>query len=39
LKDDFIPKVVAPLRELAGETLDAEAVLFGLILPEASAIA
>ena len=33
LKDDFIPKVVAPLRELAGETLDAEAVLFGLILP------
>ena len=33
LKNDFVPKVVAPLRELAGETLDAEAVLFGLILP------
>jgi|RhiMethySRZTD1v2_1073278.scaffolds.fasta_scaffold100508_2 NTE family protein len=33
LKDDFIPKVVTPLRELAGETLDAEAVLLGLILP------
>ena len=33
LKNDFVPKVVAPLRELAGETLDAEAVLLGLITP------
>ena len=33
LRNDFVPKVVTPLRELAGETLDAEAVLLGLILP------
>ena len=30
LRDDFVPKVVAPLRELAGETIDAEAECPGL---------
>jgi NTE family protein len=33
LNNDFVPKVVAPLRELADETLDVEAVLVGLFLP------
>ena len=33
LNDDFVPKVVAPLRELAGETIDAEAIVLGLLLP------
>jgi NTE family protein len=33
LKSDFVPKVVAPLRELASETIDAEAIIFGLVLP------
>jgi NTE family protein len=33
LNNDFVPKVVAPLRELADETLDVEAVLIGLFLP------
>lgn len=33
IKDDFIPKFVKPLRELAGETIDAEAIVLGLVLP------
>jgi NTE family protein len=33
LKNDFVPKVIAPLRGLADETLDVEAVLIGLFLP------
>jgi NTE family protein len=33
LKNDFIPKIVTPLRGLAGETIDAEAILLGLVLP------
>lgn len=31
--DDFIAKVVAPVRALAGETIDREAVGLGLLLP------
>jgi NTE family protein len=30
---DFVPEVVTPIRELAGETIDAEAVILGIILP------
>jgi NTE family protein len=30
---DFVPEVVAPLRRLAGETLDAEAIVGGVLLP------
>ena len=30
---DFVPEVVAPIRDLAGTTLDAEAVVLGLVLP------
>jgi NTE family protein len=33
LKTDFVPKVVEPLRAFAGETIDAEAVIFGGLLP------
>ena len=33
LKNDFVPKVVLPLRALAGETIDADAVIFGSVLP------
>src|SRR5882724_12007508 len=33
LENDFVPKVVRPLRALASETIDAEAVVFGIILP------
>ncbi len=33
LQSDFLPKVVAPLRRLAGETIDGEAILLGLLLP------
>jgi NTE family protein len=29
LKNDFVPKVVEPLRKLAGETIDEEAFIFG----------
>jgi NTE family protein len=32
-KTDFVPKVVAPLRAMAGETIDAESVIFGSLLP------
>ena len=33
LRSDFIPHVVTPLRSLAGETIDAEAIILGLVLP------
>jgi NTE family protein len=33
LENDFVPKVVEPLRRLAGETIDAEAFLLGHFLP------
>lgn len=32
-RSEFVPKVVTPLRALAGETIDAEAVIFGALLP------
>jgi NTE family protein len=31
--DDFIAKVVAPVRGLAGETIDREAIALGIVLP------
>jgi NTE family protein len=33
LKHDFVPKVVHPLRAMASETIDADAVIFGSLLP------
>jgi NTE family protein len=33
LKTDFVPEVVSPLRRLAGETLDAEAIIIGALAP------
>lgn len=30
---DFVPEVVAPVRALAGETIDAESVILGVVLP------
>ncbi|HEX6529329.1 MAG TPA: patatin-like phospholipase family protein, partial [Burkholderiales bacterium] len=30
---DFVPKVVAPLRSLASETIDADAIIGGIFLP------
>ena len=33
LKIDFVPEVVAPLRGLAGETIDAESVIIGGLFP------
>ena len=33
LQADFVPEVVAPLRRLAGETIDAEAVIVGALFP------
>lgn len=33
LQNDFVPHVVAPLRSLAGETVDADAIVWGLVLP------
>src|SRR5262249_60721722 len=33
LEDDFMPKIVAPLRELAGETIDQDAFILGHLLP------
>jgi NTE family protein len=33
LKTDFVPELVMPLRRLAGETIDAEAVIIGGLLP------
>ncbi len=31
--DDFVPKVVAPIRSLASRTIDANAVIGGILLP------
>lgn len=33
LQSDFVPEVVQPIRSLAGETIDAEAIVLGLVLP------
>jgi NTE family protein len=33
LKTDFVPLVVAPIRGLAEETIDAEAIIWGVALP------
>jgi NTE family protein len=33
LKTDFVKEIVAPLRALASETIDAEAIILGLALP------
>jgi NTE family protein len=33
LHQDFVKEVVAPLRSLAGETIDEEAIILGLVLP------
>jgi NTE family protein len=33
IKRDFVPTVVAPIRALATETIDANAVVFGIALP------
>jgi NTE family protein len=33
LKTDFVPEVVTPLRGLAGETIDADSVILGTVLP------
>jgi NTE family protein len=33
LQQDFVSEVVAPVRALAGETIDAEAIILGLALP------
>jgi NTE family protein len=33
LGDDFVPRVVTPVRSLAGETVDADAIIWGVALP------
>lgn len=33
MQNDFVPEVVAPLRALASETIDAEAIILGSLLP------
>jgi NTE family protein len=33
LESDFIPEVVHPIRSLGSETIDADAIIFGLVLP------
>lgn len=33
LRDDFVPHVVTPIRRLAGETIDQDAIILGLVLP------
>jgi NTE family protein len=33
LGNDFVPQVVEPLRRLAGETIDADAIILGNLLP------
>src|SRR5436190_23915432 len=33
LEKDFVPKVVRPMRAMASETIDAEAVILGIALP------
>ena len=38
LHQDFVPHFVAPIRTLAGETIDRDAILGGLLLPGTKAI-
>lgn len=33
VRDDFVAEVVAPVRRLAGETIDAESIILGIVLP------
>jgi NTE family protein len=33
LESDFVPEVVRPIRALASETIDAEAIVLGVVLP------
>ena len=33
VRDDFAAEVVAPVRRLAGETIDAESIILGIVLP------
>ena len=33
IRRDFVPEVVAPVRRLAGETIDAESIILGIVLP------
>jgi NTE family protein len=33
LQSDFVPQVVAPIRALADETIDAESIIWGVVLP------
>ena len=33
VRSDFVPTVVGPIRELAGETIDANAIILGLAFP------
>lgn len=33
LQSDFVPEVVRPIRALASETIDAEAIILGVLLP------
>jgi NTE family protein len=33
LQSDFVPLIVQPIRALAGETIDAEAIILGMALP------
>jgi NTE family protein len=33
LQNDFVPKIVQPLRAMASETIDAEAIIVGSLLP------
>src|SRR5215475_11004546 len=33
LMSDFVPMVVSPIRTLAGETIDADAIFWGVALP------
>jgi NTE family protein len=33
LRSDFVPLIVQPIRALAGETIDAEAIILGVALP------
>jgi predicted acylesterase/phospholipase RssA len=33
LQSDFVPQVVAPIRALAEETIDAESIIWGMVLP------
>jgi NTE family protein len=33
LQSDFVPQVVSPIRTLAGETIDADSIIWGVALP------